>query len=69
MEKLSVDLMLLPVSRSALSTSAAPNSVIADLPKNSVLGKTRMIQCIQHVIPNMAVVAMLRDPAVEVVAA
>ena len=69
MQRLSVDLMPLPVSKSALSMSAARSSVTADLLKNSVSGKTRMIQCIQHVTPNSVAVAMFIGPAVEVVAA
>lgn len=69
MQKLSVDPMPLPVSKNALSTSAAPSLVTADLLKNSVPGKIRMIQCIQRVTPNMVAVAMSTGPAVEVVAA
>lgn len=69
MQKLSVDLTLLPVSRNALSMSAALNLVTADLLKNSVPGKTRMIQCIQHVTPNTVAVAMSIGPTAEVAAA
>ena len=58
MQRLSVDHMPLPVSKNALSTSAAPNLVTADLLKNSAPGRIRMIQSIQRVTPNMVAVAM-----------
>ena len=69
MQKLSVDHMPLLVSKSVLSTSAAPSSVTADLLKISVSGRIRMTQCIRRVTPNMAAAAMSIGPAVEVVAA
>ncbi len=57
MRKLNADHMLLQASKSALSTSAVPNSGTADLPRSSASGKTRKIQRILRVTPSTVDVA------------